>query len=96
MKKLLMDKRFFVSYPAIKHPLANEKTELKMKYLCLIEYFRMQICPEDVIVQARVERFKKDFLAPIMRLRIYNFSMAVIGQFSKHLPQCRQCSFMIS
>ena len=58
-----MDKRFFVSYPAIKHPLANEKTELKMKYLCLIEYFRMQICPEDVIVQARVERFKKDFLA---------------------------------
>lgn len=53
---------FFISYPSLKHPLENEKPELKLKYISLIEYYRKTICPENKTVQIRFERFKTDFL----------------------------------
>ena len=54
---------YFISYPAIKHPLADEKPELKLKYVSLLEFYRLKICPTSRLVLARFERFKKDFLS---------------------------------
>lgn len=56
---------FFISYPAITHPLVNEKPELKLKYICLIEHYRKKLCPDDTEVLIRFDRFKADFLANI-------------------------------
>lgn len=54
---------YFISYPAIKHPLADEKPELKLKYVSLLEFYRLKICPTSRLALARFERFKKDFLS---------------------------------
>lgn len=56
---------FFISYPAITHPLVNEKPELKLKYICLIEHYRKKLCPDDTEVLIRFDRFKADFLENI-------------------------------
>ena len=54
---------YFISYPAIQHPLADEKLELKLKYISLLEHFRSKICPTSRSVLARFDRFKRDFLS---------------------------------
>ena len=54
---------YFISYPFIKHPLADETPELKLKYISLLEHYRSKICPTSRLVLARIERFKSDFLS---------------------------------
>ena len=54
---------YFISYPAIQHPLANEEPELKLKYISLLEHYRSKICPTSRSVLARFDRFKWDFLS---------------------------------
>lgn len=53
---------YFISYPAIEHPLADEKLELKLKYIALLEHYRTLICPDSKPALARCQRFIKDFL----------------------------------
>lgn len=54
---------YFISYPAIHHPLADKNLELKLEYISLLEYYRSKICPTSRSVIARFDRFKKDFLS---------------------------------
>lgn len=54
---------YFISYPAIKHPLVSETLALKLKYISLLEYYRTRICPTSVQALSRLNRFKSDFLS---------------------------------
>ena len=56
---------YAISYPYINHPLYAVKADLKLKYVGLLEYYARQYYDNNPIINARISRFKQDFLKGI-------------------------------
>ena len=59
-----MDKIFeySISYPIIRHPLANEKEQVKLKYASLLKLYSAKFFESHAVIAMRTERFINDFL----------------------------------
>ena len=57
-----MKSQYTVYYPKIAHPLAKEKLDLKVKYVCLLKHYYELVCANDFPTKVRIERFAYDFI----------------------------------
>ena len=53
-----------ICYPKVRHPLLNEKRELKLKYVKLLEYYAEKHYNFKLnrVLKARIQQFKQDLL----------------------------------
>lgn len=58
-----MYNQYSICYPMLNHPLAGEKTEIKIKYVCLLHHYQEMICEADLAAEVRLDRFSRDFLS---------------------------------
>lgn len=58
-----MKYQYAICYPKLSHPLASEKSDVKIKYACLLSHYYHMVCEADCSAKVRLDRFLLDFLA---------------------------------
>lgn len=53
---------YAITYPLLNHPLSNERMDEKIKYICLLEHYRIKFCRSNKPAKERLRRFANDFI----------------------------------
>lgn len=53
---------YAITYPLLNHPLSNERMDEKIKYICLLEHYRIKFCRSNIPAKERLRRFANDFI----------------------------------
>lgn len=53
---------YAITYPLLNHPLSNERVDEKIKYVCLLERYRIKFCRNSKPAKERLRRFASDFI----------------------------------
>ncbi len=53
---------YAITYPLLNHPLSNERMDKKIKYICLLEHYRIKFCRSNKPAKDRLSRFANDFI----------------------------------